>query len=322
MAAVLNITFDLTSGDHAGDMRLYAADGGDTPVGDYKVYWGVVGPDGVTHKSFPSVPDATFASSSEIFVPIPKYSTGLYIPGDYSIRVLVTDSDTPPTEISAATISVPFQPYNNGENADSHVILTLTADYNCDTGNITATGSVSAPDYDYSTDDDLISVTPEAGTEQAYSESDNQIGTGSALFYHTNADYTVTYSAIIDWAYIVEDTFNVFVTERVSISTILNIQCTLPDLCKIASCLEKEFKRLEAKTCGKGWDTLSEIEKGKFNKAVALARIILLYKNCGNDTKYREFATKFQTLMDCQCGCGDTTGDGPIPYAAPNLFID
>lgn len=319
MAVLLNVTFDLVSADHAGELRLYAADVDETPTGNFQVYWGVTGPDGVTHKAFPSTPDATFSDNgnAEIFVRIPKDSTGAYLPGDYEIRVLLTDSDDPVNQYAVGTIDVAFQPYNAGTNAGSDYLVSLDTDYNCDTGNITAVATISHPS--------TISLSDEAiAVGDLYSSTNNEVSAGQAIFYYTNVDYVVSYSAVAEVSFVVDGTFNVYWLEEISISETVNIQCTLPDLCKVASCLEKEFKILEAKTCGKGWDSLTEKEKGKFSKAAAIARLILLYKGCGNNTKYREYVTDFETLMDCSCGCGDatTTADDPIPYLAPNLFID
>lgn len=325
MAVSIFITFDLVTDDYAGNIRLIAANGNEVPTGDFKIYWGITGPDGVEHKTFPSTPDDSFASTSaETFVRIPKDSSGAYLNGDYLVRILMTDSDDPVVTFVNATLTVPFQPYNSGTNADTDVAIDFDADYNCDTGNITALVTVGTQ-YTDSFSSEQIVVTPETATgETTTTVSGNEISAGAAIFYSTNADYVVTYSGRIQWEFAVDSFDTITVMEDIVFSETLNVQCTLPDLCKVASCLEKEFKILEAKICGKGWESLTEKEKGKFNKAAAIARLILLYKGCGNDTKYREYVTDFETLMDCSCGCGDdaTTLNDPIPYNAPNLFID
>lgn len=329
MALTLNVTFDLVTADHAGDIRLYVSPSGENPSGDFKVYWGVTGPDGISHKSYPSTPDATFPdnSVSEIFVRIPKDSAGAYLPGDYEIRLLLVDSDVSPNIYALATLDVPFQPYNSGTNPTSDIILSIESDYNCETGNITSLATLNAENPVYSPtlsiESESITITPESATgEDVYSTGDNEIVAGNFAFYSTNADYVVDYQALITWFFFVEEAFTVYIMENVSISQTVNVQCTLPDLCKVASCLEKEFKRLDAKACGNGWESLSEKEKGKFGKASAIARLILLYKACGNDTKYREYVTDFETLMGYSCGCGEDTSDGPQAYTAPDLFID
>jgi len=329
MAVTVAITFDLVSADHAGQIALYASDSGETPAGDFQAYFGITGPDGIEHKRFPSSPDFTFPDdgSDTLYFDIPLDSAGNYLRGDYIIRVKISDVGDPladPDPIASTTYldnttTYTFQPFAGGE---SNGTVTLTTSYDCDTGYITAGGEYVNEEDDYVVDSDVLTFTPESATglepesELSPSLSENY------LFAYTNANYTVTYEAGITITLIMDEAqITFYILDTVTASEVVNVQCTLPDLCKVASCLEKEFKRLEAKMCGKGWESLTEKEKGKFGKASAISRLILLYKACGNDTKYREYVTDFETLMDCSCGCGEDTSDGPQPWTPPNPLI-
>lgn len=324
MAVTVAIAFDLLSADHAGEIALYAADDGETPTGDFRAYFGITGPDGVEHKAFPSDPDFTFADDGNnmMYFDIPRDSKGNYLRGDYIIRVKISDvgdPDADPDPIASTTYldntsTYSFQPHSGGS---SNVTVTLTTSYDCDTGSIEATGEYTNDVDDFVVDAESISVTPETATgEAAVSEAAGAI---SFAFGYTNANYTVAYEAEYTIAEVQDDPqITLYVIDSATVSETLNIQCTLPDLCKVASCLEKEFKSLEAKACGNGWESLTEKEKGKFGKASAIARLILMYKACGNDTKYREYVTEFEELMDCSCGCGEDTSDGPQAWTAPN----
>lgn len=331
MAVTVAITFNLVPGANEGTITLYAADFDETPAGNFNAYFGITGPDGVEHKAFPSSPDFSFANggSSETTFDIPLDSEGNYLEGEYRIRVKINDDGDPDAEPDPLPVTTyidntstyAIYPYGGG---NSNSTATIETSYDCDTGEIVATGDYANDVDDFVIDAESTTITPETDTGE--SASTDQSATITHIFTHTNADYTATYAFETTITQVIEgsdDQITLYIIDSGSVSEVVNVQCTLPDMCKIASCLEKEFKQLDAKACGKGWESLTQQEKGKFAYASALARLILLYRSCGNDTKYREYVTIFETLMDCSCGCGDdtsTAGD-PISYTAPNAPV-
>lgn len=306
-----------------GTISLYAAAGATTPaVGPFKAYFGVTGPRGIIVKPFPSTPDFTFAAlgNNTVTIDIPRTSDGEWWEGEYTVRVYITDSTGTPIvavdETSTLTISLVTVP---GNTLSPNVGLAATAD--CDTGIITVTGipepSGVIGEYTVSIDNETVSVTPPASTGESAS---NEEGRETLFaFGYNGVDYAVRYQYDVtkEWSY--SETTTWYIIETVAAETTVTTDCINADLCKAVACVDTEFKILDASVCAfpNGWERLSEEQKGRFNKAASILRMILYYYRCSNQTKINEYSLMLDNLLDCKCGCGPAS-TAPVPYIAPN----
>lgn len=317
--ATFVITFDTSGGADNGKIRLYAQDpDAGSPTGDFKVYFELVDPLGIYRNEITETPDVTFAAlgNDNILIDIPIDSEGNYLGGTYTARCIITDSADPVVEFFDENVSFVYSPSITPSSTESDK-LTLVASYDCATGLITATGSETNSDPGDTLSGQEISVTPEAAVGEGPStESASEI---SYQFTFSNADYVVQYSGDLETLDNLTDETDFYVLERVTKSTTLTVKCEY-NACALASCMEEEFKRLDALTCGKSWAVLTNIQKGKYLYASATARMSQLFYNCGNYAKAGEYMDKLRTLLDCGCDCSGSTNNQPVPYSAPGFM--
>lgn len=315
------ITFNISGNDENGQIFLYAAAGSTNPVGTLDVRFSLSGPGGIAYKPYPTDPDFSLGNgeSNQIQIPVPLDSEGNYVSGTYTARCRIADNGTPdPVAPFDGTYEFDFVPSTTPTSFISPLV-SVEATASCDTG-IYGVGTYSETIDDlWGIDEEFIDVIPEAAAanDEPADSNDPEI---YYPFGYTNADYLVRYTIVAtieDTELSDTDSFIWYHVEKMVAEVTVTTQCVPPDMCKVASCLEKEFRKLNPMICAKGWRGITKREKAKLMKAVYLANIIQMYHTCGNTDKVREHIEDFELHLDCSCECGENTS-GPQPYVVPN----
>lgn len=326
MALQVSVTFDMSPADGNGIIRLMVTDNDGTVPNDtlYPVRWSILGPGGIFVKQLPLEPDAEFANneSAEITLPLPKDGDGKYIPGAYVVRCLVADDVYGTNPVLDQSYTQYLVQYPNVEPQYEGPLIEVQftgGEANCDTGEIKyylfvqqsgEAVSIDQSTYDFSSENNVDLENHEDGS---FSDGNNI----TEYFYYSGLKYTMAIEVIYTLTLNMSDDWTFYLIDRYTDFIETTPSCIPSDICNLAACLEDEFLKIDNAVCG-DWTKVTAKQKGRLEKAQAIAFMAAIKKDCNNATDFETYYSSFTSLLsDCGCGCGDQA-TGPVRYYAPN----
>lgn len=303
------------------------ADPGVPIVADINAYWGITDPNGLVIKPFtgpdpyPSTAqDGTITPTPgeefELMVDIPVGSDGNYVLGEYNFRLYLKDGELGNDEDASyeEEFFYNFDFQTVAKNLTEYGAAVLTSEYNCATGEITATDSTSLEGYTLV--ERVLRLTP---PNVPGNPAPVSFTTGSAAlvfaFAWNNAYYQVSLSLVRTYEQVSDDwTFTV--SEMLTAQDTIHVVCAT-NMCEAAACLSEGLSKLEDLGCSLGsWHNIPNSELVPVVRKAMYGVLALLYKQCGNYNLSAQYAA---IAGDCDCGCGaDSAQDGAItPYVPP-----
>ena len=291
------ITFEQRQGNaNYGKIVLVATrEGGDDAT--VNVYIDLVDPSGsaVNTHNF-AVPDLEVTTPGTKTWAIPTDANGDSLRGTYSLKIWEeqTISD-PDVQVKTQDESYYFKAYSNKADLSWNEI--------CVPGVVGILTLVDAGDYSdlVETNRELkIVFPPEEGladltgtgtslTINPHWTGVSYIGSVSAEYYTQNDD-----SVPVEW----------FEQYKFSGQLVKEFNCSS---CEITDCIQEYAVKLAAKT------SLSQSDKDTMDRLSIYEIAYRSAKNCGNLADAAAWVTKIKALLDCDCGCGETSS-GAAPF--------
>lgn len=310
------IVFDITN-DYANVATTYRV--------------GVTGPLGVV-KALPGTPDDT-GLSGQVLVTIPTTSSGAYLNGNYTFRVVIDETGTGSGETVDDTIIYCFSTSVN-QDLDTEVIV------DCYSKNVVVNDNTSYP-----TDADIVRLITVSPPTIAYEEAQDDFTTDeSQLIVDLTRDSGVAYENV---AYGVLITVQVSTSEITEINSSENnwnigvtyamtpynqdegIHCNF-DPCGILECVNNEVTSILDTACKRGGiGALSKTDSDKLNLLQLYLSMYNYWRECKDYDQTNYYYDKIKALVG-DCGCSAPTGPQAIPesgivylrgYSAYDLWI-
>ena len=268
----------------------------------------VVSPVGETLYTYAD-PSVTFGSagSGSILIPIPKDAAGNYLRGDYSFSVQLDDTTNGGIEIEEEFV-YNYCPHNSPDHTTSDLVK-MTAVLDCDTELFTADDTTDYTDVTRLTR--VLTITRPAitGLSPATTGGDTLV---------VGVTYTnVTYSALLNVSFEYQEeevTSEVTVISKGSAAIFIEVLADCDaNMCGVVNCLIERFNTLSAraKKAG-GWGNLDTQLVANFRYVESLVNLASLARNCNNSTQGKVYINEAKELLDCDCGCANTTTPKPL----------
>lgn len=281
-------------------------------VGNHKVWFGLTDPTGLEIKVLDSLgsPDMEFAENgtASVAVDIPA-TDNVWLQGTYTVSIVYAFNNVQAPVFANQLYYCPNRTVDSAESA----ALALTAEFDCDDAEITATGAVSGDGYVVQLEEISLYEPPVGGNPAVtHTVSGNTI---TATFFWTYVTWIAAY--VIKRTKTTSDGDVVLViSEKLSTQQDVVINCSLTsDVCKLAACLESFYNECSAAASRTGWMNLNPALAAKMNQIGMLSIQIFMYQKCQNNSKVSEFMTKLQAVLACDCGC-EQSSQTPQPYVA------
>lgn len=189
--------------------------------------------------------------------------------------------------------------------------LLLNFEYNC----ICAEGVYQInvghmPDgFDWDSFETVITPPAIAGVTPANTTSTTQ-STTLTLTY-ANVLYMARATATFSFG---DDYFTVY--QVLSTNRTDKIVCDY-NLCALKSCIEKEFKNINAAIAqAGGWQRVAPDKAGTWQQIVTYALLHDMFRACRNWDKVLEYYNLLKDLVSCDCGCSDNHSSEPVAIDA------
>lgn len=320
MAFVPSAIFNILEGD--ANYRKIEAQVASVPalVGvSYNVYYKVEGPVAVLQLPDFNTPDGTLTPILSLvampLVNLPLDSNGNTLEGNYTLTYYFEDTAAPgvyTTIVSTINLNV----LKEATLASCKIVPNLKLDVNCFCYNMTATDNTTYALTGYDVTVNSRTLTIVIPTIPGVTPTPPPVSTTAATltigFDYSNVTYTVNLEA----EYQHENTDGtIIVLENLLATLSQKIVCDF-NLCKLVECIARTMAVLEAKASKVGgWPNLPVYERDTIYQLQQLITLLEMYRNCGNYTKVYEIYNKIVALVGCDCGCGEQSGDIPIPVS-------
>lgn len=242
-----------------------------------------------------------------IFVNIPKDAAGNYLQGEYHFNIVYNDGVTNVDRNDVYN----FVAYSSPDHLTS-TLVGLTAALDCNTELITAKDTTDYTSVEgLSVIDRDLTITPPtvAGVSPTTADAD-QI---QAAVTYTNVPYQASLDVSFEYGQLVVDgVVTFFAFGSANLYVVIDVDCD-PNMCSLVKCLSAKFQSLKAKADKLGgWAMLSATERGNFDYAQTLVGMAMQLRTCGENQMAKTYINEAKPLLNCDCGCSDTTGPTPI----------
>jgi hypothetical protein len=307
---LISASFEARKGN-ANDGKIYVSFADDEGTGgSVTCAFEITNPAGVVICTLAET-EITFApgGDGENSVDIPLDSLGAYMEGDYTFQFVVTGITSPIDRTDIYS----YVAYNAPDHLSSDTIA-WTTNLDCNTEEITAEDVTVYPTEDFTRNSRLLTVTPPVVSGASPTTSTS--ATVTAPVTYTNVPYQVTLDVVYSYNQIdVDEVLTFFSFGSTNLYISIDVDCD-PNMCSTVKCLASKFDKLEAKaTRLGGWFNLSPQDKGDFEYASTLTLLAMQLRTCGENNMAKPYIAKAKALLNCDCGCSDSTGPQPIGSA-------
>jgi len=250
--------------------------------------------------------EVAIGGSGSIEIDIPLDSNDDYLGGTYEFTVTYDNGDEPVPELDYTYTYSPLHTPNHLEST----LITLTTLLDCDAETLVGTDTSDYTDVTRLTR--ALTITPP--TVSGASASTTSGATVTAAVTYTNVTYETLLNVSFEWNEVVEDDdITAFISRGSARIYAENYVDCDPNLCALVQCLASKFQKLknQAVSLG-GWFYLPAQAQADYQYASTLISLGQNLRNCGEYEQAAPYIAEAATLLNCNCGCSDTTGPKPL----------
>lgn len=272
----------------------------------------VTSPTGVVLRTY-TTSQVTFGpgGTGTILVPIPLDASGAYLRGNYAFSLYLDNTAGNPNPDKEAVVAYNYCPHNSPNHTTSDLIKMLSS-VNCDTKLMTITDTT-----DYTVPAGLTMITRVITFSPPSIANISPTTTTGASMVGVLTYTNVTYGSELNVSFQYNEqtpTAGVTLVSMGSAEIFIErlVDCG-QDMCALTKCLAARFDTLNEQAVNVGgWANLGRQTLGNFQYARDLISIAVMLKSCNEYTMAKGYFDRAKVLLNCNCGCPDTTQPVPL----------